>query len=101
MKALWMIGVAIALGGCAVQPQASIAASASTDAMVLVSAPMVTTASGNDCATWRVQDGLMACKDDVAAVQSAGAREVPALEPEQPPQVVGPEAHHLVLDGVS
>jgi hypothetical protein len=44
---------------------------------------------------------LALCKDDVGAVQSAVAREVPTLETEHPQEIVGHEAHYLVLDGAS
>jgi uncharacterized lipoprotein YajG len=92
MKALWIMGFALALAGCAVPPETTIVTSSSF-------AP--TLASAHGCATWRTSGGVAVCKDDVAAVQSAGAREVPALDAEHPQEIVGTEAHHLVLDGAS
>lgn len=107
MKTFWGIGLALALGGCALPPAASIAASTLADGFLLVGTGKTSMdhglsfASGQDCAMWRVLDGVAVCKDDVAAVQSAGAREVPALDAEHPQEIVGPEAHHIVLDGAS
>lgn len=98
MKALWMIGFAIALSSCAAPaPEVSIA----TTSGFVVPTQGATLAAGRDCATWQVSGGLAVCKDDVAAVQAAGARAVPALAVEHPAEIVGTEAHHAVLDGAS
>lgn len=92
MKALWIIGFALALSGCAAAPETTIVTSSSF---------VPTLASSHGCAPLRLAGGLAVCKDDVAAVQAAGAREVPALEIEHPQEIVGHEAHHAVLDGAS
>ncbi|MBC7906716.1 MAG: hypothetical protein H7Y60_08225 [Rhodospirillaceae bacterium] len=88
------MGFAIALSGCA-------APSETTTFAASFVTPGVTLASAQGCATLQVKYGLAVCKDDVALVQSAGAREVPALDIERPQEIVGHEAHHAVLDGAS
>lgn len=107
MKAFWIVGAVIALGGCALPPAASIAASTLVDGALLVGTGKTSMdhglsyASGRDCAMWRVLDGVAVCKDNVAAVQSAVARDVPALVPEHPAEIVGHEAPFTPLDGES
>lgn len=109
MKPLWIIGVGIVLGGCAL-PQAETVASTTADtsaALMLVSAApssgdhRLSSVRLSECAPVRVRHGLAVCGSDVPAVQSSAAAETPALAPEHPQEIVGTEAHRQVLDGAS
>lgn len=97
MKTLMIVaGLCAVLGGCA--------GPAAAEGVWLVSAELdqgAAFALGRDCAVWQSAEGLEVCAGDHDVIQAAAAAEVPALAPEQPAEVVGEEAHHLVLEGRS